>query len=90
MSIQKIINDIKEEVFGTPFILTPGLYKYKGKLILLIDHVYAVNGRVSNWATFFFIQKNGRLGNQSGDYANRTDFKHVTGYRIKVVKQNEY
>lgn len=74
---------------------TNRLYIYRknpessGKLVLITDGAYRVDGRISNFWYFRYVNKNGRLGKRGGDYDNASHkFKRVAGYKVvtRIVK----
>lgn len=60
---------------------TGNVYLYKNKPVFVTDYRYDVNGRISNWVSFRYINKNGFLGKSGGDYLGN-QFKPVK-FKIK-------
>ena len=63
------------------------IYKKKHK-VLITGGQYESGGRVSNFWFFNFINKDGTLGKEGGDYNNEVDkFERVddNSYEIKIV-----
>jgi len=62
------------------------VYTYQGKKVFITDYNYLVNGRVSNWVSFCYVDDDGYLGEASGAYYNEDDFKPLkTLIKIELV-----
>jgi hypothetical protein len=69
--------------------LHQGIFKCRGRLVYVHDHTYDVDGRLSNWVTYSYVDKEGNISRKTqGDY-DFNQFKPVKQFTTvtKVVKR---
>lgn len=51
--------------------------RHKWKRVYVIDHQYAVEGRLSNWVSFFYLNEDGTFRKtEIGDYDREDNFRN--------------
>lgn len=56
----------------------------KGRLVFVISHDYWVDGGLSNWVTFRYVNHDRTLGKKGGDYDFTKNFKNARRARLKI------